>query len=108
MAEIDLTKLPKNPTAIQKVAHKEYQKRASKNRRNGTISYKEGDPLDKVWDNYQLTKELKRQFKELCAKKNINASKYIRACIKILIKKEGDLTKAGKEVQKVDATSLPE
>jgi hypothetical protein len=59
-----------------------------------------------VWDNYQLTKGLKREFKELCRKKNIKASKYLRQCIRILIKKEGDLKKAATEVVKVNVATL--
>lgn len=104
MAKTDLTKLPTSPSAIQKVAAKELKK-AQKSK---GLTYKEGDPSEKVWDTYQLPKGLKRQFKDICSKKNINASKYLRSCIRILVKKEGDLTKAVKAVDKLDATDLVE
>jgi hypothetical protein len=88
--------LPVQAVAIQKLAQKEFTKRK---KAEAMIDYKKGSPTEKVWDNYQLTKELKRQFKELCKAKNINASKYLRACVRVLIKKEGDLKKALREVK---------
>lgn len=95
---MDPNKIPNSPAAIQKLAQKEFRKKAVRNRRDATINYREGDPTEKVWDNYQLTKGLKREFKELCAEKDIVASKYIRACIRLLIKNKGDVKKSLKAV----------
>lgn len=93
-------------SAIQKLAHEEFKKKATRNKRDASINYREGDPTDKVWDNYQLTKGLKREFKELCAKENIVASKYLRACIKLLIKKKGNVNNALKAVKNITPSTL--
>lgn len=91
---------------MQKLAQKEFRKKAVRQRRDSSITYREGDPSDKVWDNYQLTKGLKREFKELCAKENIVASKYLRACIRLLIKQKGDVKKALKAVEDMKLEEL--
>lgn len=98
--------MPTSAAAIQRLAKKEFSKKVRINRSAAAINYKTGDPLDKVWDNYQLTKGLKREFKELCAKENIVASKYLRACIRLLIKKKGVVDTALKAVEKVDSSNL--
>ena len=92
--------------AIQKLAKEKFaekQKKASKQR-----DYTTGTPTEKVWDNYQLTKDLKRQFKELCKDKKINASSYLRACVRLLIKKDGDLKKSLSAVEKLDTENIVE
>lgn len=99
---MDPKAIPTSEHAIRKLAQKQFKKRSVSSRRNASISYREGDPEEKVWDNYQLTKGLKRQFKELCAKKNIVASKYLRACITVFIKNNGDVKKSLEEVEKMD------
>lgn len=88
---------PTTGAAIQKLAQQQY-----KNRRKDSVQYKTGTPTDKVWDNYQLTKELKRQFKSLCKEKKINASSFLRSCVKALIKADGDLTKLSLKQKKVN------
>lgn len=97
--------MPTSAAAVQRLAQKQFKKRT---RTSPSVNYKEGDPSDKVWDNYQLTKGLKREFKELCAKENIVASKYLRACIRLLIKKKGDVKKALKAVEKIEVDKLSE
>ena len=99
-------KIPTRASDIQKLAHKEYTKKSTRHKRTTTDTYRDGDGTEKVWDNYQLTKQLKRDFKDLCAKENIIASKYLRACIKLLISKKGDVKKALKAVEKLDSDNL--
>jgi hypothetical protein len=96
-------KMPTKPSAVQRLARNQF---AKKKRPSPSSSYKDGDPLDKVWDNYQITKGLKREFKELCDKKKIVASEYLRACVRLLIKKDGDVKKALKAVEKIDPSKL--
>jgi hypothetical protein len=98
--------LPTTSVGLKRLAQKEFAKKTK--RANASTNYKTGDPSEKVWDNYQLTKELKREFKELCAKENIIASKYLRACIRLLIKKKGDVKKALSAVEKLDTSKLEE
>lgn len=78
--------VPASDAGIKKLAQKVHKQR---NR-----VYTSGDPSEKVWDNYQLTKELKKQFKDLCREKGVNASSYLRACVKLFIKHKGDIKKA--------------
>jgi hypothetical protein len=97
--------IPTTETGIKKLARDLATK---KTKTEKSRNYKQGDPSDKVWDNYQIPKGLKREFKELCKAKNIVASAYLRACVRILIKKQGDLKKASLAVGKLDLTSLKE
>ncbi len=101
--DINPDKLPTTTVGVQRLAQREFAKRAKNPLPPG---YKNGDPLEKVWDNYQLTKGLKREFKALCKKHDIKSSKYFRACIRALIKQKGDLKKALKEVEKIDTDNL--
>lgn len=100
--------MPENDTpttgaAIQKLAQKEF---AKKNTKRSDVQYKTGQPSEKVWDNYQLTKELKRQFKSLCKQNRVNASSYLRACVKAFVDADGDFKKALKNVKKLDTNTL--
>lgn len=52
--------------------------------------YKTGSEDEKVWVNFQTNKKLKREFNDLCKTKSINASSFLRSCIEVLLKKEGD------------------
>jgi hypothetical protein len=101
----DTLTTPTTGLAVQKLAK---QKFLEKKRAAASVDYKKGEATDKVWDNYQLTKELKRQFKDLCRSKNINASKYLRACVRLLIKKDGDIKKSLEAVKKLDSKAIKE
>lgn len=96
---------PTTAQAIQKLAKQKY---AERQKAAASVDYKKGEATDKVWDNYQLTKQLKREFKELCKSKNINASKYLRACVRLLIKKEGNLKASLDSVRKLDSKAIKE
>ena len=102
---LDISKAPKTPAAIKRLAQDLYKKKTTA---EASRDYKKGDPKEKVWDNYQLEKGLKREFKELCKKEKIIASKYLRACIRLLISKKGDMKKALNAVKKLDTDSLVE
>lgn len=111
-------KLPKTASGIEKLALSTYRQKNLKDRVKkattalvneqkpvkakapSTGSYREGNPTDKVWDNYQLTKEMKTAFKDLCALRGIKASVFLRSCIKIFIEKEGNLKSSGTEIKK--------
>lgn len=97
-------KIPSTDSGIKNLAKKQFAKKKRQERL--TASYLEGDAQEKVWDNYQLTKELKREFKKVCSENNIVASKYLRSCIRLLIKKKGDIKKALKAVEKLDSSKL--
>jgi len=59
-------------------------KQLAKKKKKG-LSYKDGDGQDKVWINFQITKDLKRRFRAKCEEKNVNASEYIRKAMELLI-----------------------
>lgn len=83
-------KIPKTSESLQKIAKKIYKKSNPK-----TSSYATGAEEEKVWDNFQLTKGLKRKYKQLCNSQGINSSAYFRACVLILLKHDGDVNKLG-------------
>lgn len=89
---------PTTGAAIRKLAKEKFQKRK---RAAAKVDYKTGKATEKVWDNYQLTKELKREFKDLCRDKGINASSFLRSCVRLLIKREGDIAKALEDAKKI-------
>jgi hypothetical protein len=101
------TKIPTTPRGIQALAREKFKKQSKKD----AASYKQGDAKDKVWDNYQITKELKREFKTLCKQNKIIASAYLRACVQILVnklKKGEDANKALKAIKATDIDKLLE
>ncbi len=59
--------------------------------------YTNGHPEEKVWINFQVTKGLKRQFRDHCKEYKINASEYIRECIETLISEKIDINVVDKD-----------
>lgn len=53
--------------------------------------YTEGSESEKAWINFQVTKGLKRQFRELCDEKKINASEFVRKAMELFIENEGSV-----------------
>lgn len=91
-------KIRKTESALQKLAKEELKKKPK-------LAYLEGSEDEKVWDTYQLSKKLKREFVKLCKKNKINKSAFFRTCIKVLINKDGDLGKTLGEVYHSDTLS---
>lgn len=79
--------IPKRASLLDNLAQ------ATAKKRKQVLDYEAGLAEEKVWENFQLTKGLKRKFVELCDKNSINKSDYLRKCILALVKSKGDASK---------------
>lgn len=90
-----MRKLVRKGVNIDKLA----QKLANSKRSSNGVKYKEGNPEDKVWMNFQVSKKQKREFSEICKGKDINASAYLRRAVQLLIDKEGDVANSVRSLE---------
>jgi len=81
-------KVPQTGVALENLAQK------LKKKQKRQPQYKEGSPTEKVWVNFQTTKEQKRLFAQICKRppKTI-ASDFLRDCVELFIKTDGDFAK---------------
>ena len=70
------------------------------------IKYKQGSPDEKVWVNFQATKQQKRDFAKVCKDNNLNASAFLRSCILLLIEKDGDVANTVNNLKSKDVSTL--
>jgi hypothetical protein len=87
-----MKKILRQGVAIDKLAQKI-------NQRSKKRGYQDGSPDEKVWINFQSTKKQKREFTEVCNAKHINASAFLRTCVEILIKSEGNVSSTVKNIR---------
>lgn len=87
-----MRKIVKRENALDKLAQKIAKKGSGS-------SYKEGSPDEKVWINFQSSKRQKRDFAQACNDNSINASAFLRDCVRLLISLKGDVSKTLKEVK---------
>lgn len=66
------------------------KKLAKKKKERG--AYKQGDATEKTWINFQITKQLKRDFRAIYEEnKKLNASEHIRQFMLLIIENKGDI-----------------
>ena len=85
--------IPKTHAGIAALAKKELKKKDKKVRVKGFTAFREGDAMDKTWENFQVTKKLKREFADVAKKQRLNRSKYLRTCVEIFVSSDGDMKK---------------
>lgn len=86
--------IKKQGVAVDKLARRIATKKIAQKK------YTKGNAQEKVWLNFQVTKDLKRTFNDTCIEHNINRSAFLRGAIKLLIHFKGDSKKALTEIKK--------
>jgi hypothetical protein len=94
-----MKKILRKGVNIDKLAHQLASKK-------GEPLYNQGHPEEKVWINFQSSKDQKRQFAQLCKDNNINASGFLRACVKALLESEGNVSSVLKKLKSTEDKTL--